>query len=47
MAGLAKPTILVGALIFSIAYMSEAVTDPYATGFVASLVQTGMAILAG
>ncbi len=47
MVGLAKPTILVGALVLSVAYLSEAVTDPYATGFIASLVQTGMAIIAG
>ena len=47
MVGLAKPTILVGALFLSIAYLSQAVTDPYATGFVASLVHSGMAILAG
>ncbi len=47
MVGLAKSTILVGALYLSSNYLREAVTDLSATGFVANLVQSGMAIIAG
>ena len=47
MVGLAKSAALAGALYFSIAFLSESVTDPYSTSFVGNLVQSGLAILAG
>ncbi len=47
MVGLAKSTILVGALYLSIASLSEAFTDPHSTSFIGNLVQSGLAILGG
>ena len=47
MVGLARSTLLVGALYLSSGNLREAFTDPSVTGIVANLVQSGMAILAG
>ncbi len=47
MVGFAKPLILAGALYQTIAFLSEAFTDPHSTSFVGNLVQSGLAILGG